>query len=255
MRKGGNVLQELEGRTVLVTGAGKSLGREIALSLAKLGANLVINYNTSMKGAEEVCEKISQLGNKIITIQTDVSDSIAVKKMFQKINSELGTVDVLVNNAAVNIDSTVRKMDDETWNRVVDVNLTGTFHCAREAILAMREQQWGRIINMSSVTGATGAFGAANYAAAKAGIIGFTKSLAKEVAKYEITVNAIAPGYLNIGMGENLPEKLRSDILELIPMGRYGRPEEVTSVIGFLASRDASYITGQVIHVNGGYFM
>ncbi len=248
-------MHELENKTVLVTGAGISIGREIALNLAKLGANVAVNYNTNIERAEEVCDDISQLGRKAISVQTNISDSIAVNKMFQKINSELGSVDVLVNNAALNIDATIQKMDNETWNKVLAVNLTGTFHCSREAIPAMRERRWGRIINISSVTGFTGAFGAANYAASKAAIIGFTKSLAREVAKYKITANVVAPGFFDIGMGKRLPEKIKLEFLKQIPLGRFGRPEEVTSAIGYLASQNASYITGQVIHINGGYYM
>jgi NAD(P)-dependent dehydrogenase (short-subunit alcohol dehydrogenase family) len=248
-------MQELKDKTVLVTGAGRSLGRMIALHLARLGASVAVNYNTSAKGAEEVCAEISRFGCKTLSVQADVSNPTAVREMFQTIHSKLGEVDVLVNSAAVNIDATIRKMDDEAWNEVLAVNLAGTFHCAREAIPAMRERQWGRIINISSVTGFTGAFGAANYAAAKAAIIGFTKSLALEVARYGITANAVAPGYFNIGMGERLPEKFRSELLKMIPLGRFGRPEEMTAAVAFLASRNASYITGQVIHVNGGFYM
>ena len=248
-------MQELEGKTVLVTGAGRSLGRMIALHLARLGANVAVNYNTSAKGAEEVCAEISRLGCKTLPVQADVSNPKAVREMFQTVHSELGKVHVLVNSAAVNIDATIRKMDDETWNEVLAVSLAGTFHCTREAIPAMRERQWGRIINVSSVTGFTGAFGAANYAAAKAAIIGFTKSLAREVARYGITANAVAPGYFNIGMGERLPEDFQSELLKMIPLGQFGRPEEMTATIAFLASRNASYITGQVIHVNGGFYM
>lgn len=248
-------MQELKGKTVLVTGAGISLGRMIALHLARLGASVAVNYNTSAKGAEEVCSEILQLGCKTLPVRADISDPTAVREMFQTVYSELGTVDVLVNNAAINIDATIKNMDDETWNNVFAVNLTGTFYCTREVIPAMRDSHWGRIINVSSVTGFTGAFGAANYAAAKAAIVGFTKSVAREVARYEITANAVAPGYLDIGMGERLPEKFQSELLKMIPLGRFGRPEEVTATIAVLASRGAAYITGQVIHVNGGFYM
>ena len=146
-------------------------------------------------------------------------------------------------------------MDDDTWNKVLAVNLAGTFNCTREAISGMREQGWGRIINISSVMGFVGAFGASNYSAAKAAIIGFAKSLAREVARFGITANAVAPGYFNIGMGERLPENFRSEIISNIPMERFGKPEELTTAIAFLASPDASYITGQVLHINGGYYM
>lgn len=248
-------MKELEDKTVLVTGAGRSLGREIALHLAGLGANVAVNYNQSAKGAKEVCTEISKLERSALPVQADITNPTAVTKMFQQINSELGAVDVLVNNAALNIDSTIKKMDNEIWDKVLATSLTGTFYCSREVIPTMRERQWGRIINISSVTGFTGAFGAANYAAAKAAVSGFTKSLAREVARYGITANAIAPGYFNIGMGMRLPEKFRSDLIKMIPIGRFGRPEEITSAIAFLASENASYITGQVLHVNGGYYM
>ncbi|MHA2022435.1 MAG: 3-oxoacyl-ACP reductase family protein [Candidatus Thorarchaeota archaeon] len=248
-------MQELEGRKVLVTGAGKSLGRIIAIHLAGLGADIAVNYNSSRDGAKKVCAENSKLGRNSIPIQADISNPKDVRKMYQEINSKLGTIDILVNNAAINIDSTIKKMDDDTWDKVLSVSLTGTFNCAREAISGMRESGWGRIINVSSVVGFVGAFGAANYAAAKAAIIGFTKSLAREVARYEITANAVSPGYFDIGMGTRLPEDFRTDLLKLIPLGRFGRPEEMTAAIAFLASKDASYITGQVLHVNGGYYM
>ncbi|MFQ5833195.1 MAG: 3-oxoacyl-ACP reductase family protein [Candidatus Thorarchaeota archaeon] len=248
-------MQELKDKTVLVTGAGRSLGRATALYLATLGANLAVNYNTSARGAEEVCAQISRLGRRALPVQADISNPTAVREMFQIVDSELGPVDVLVNNAAINMDATIRKMDDETWNRVLAVDLTGSFYCAREAIQAMRDRNWGRIINISSVAGYTGAYGAANYAAAKTAIIGFTKSLAREVARYRITANAVAPGYIDIGMLKRLPEKMQSELLLQIPLGRFGHPEEVTATIGFLASEGAAYITGQVIHVNGGFYM
>jgi 3-oxoacyl-[acyl-carrier protein] reductase len=249
-----NTLLSLDGKTALVTGAGKSLGRITAVHLAKMGANVAVNYNTSNKGAEEVCAEISQLGQKTIPLQADVSDSNAVHQMFETISEELGPVDILVHNAAINIDSTIRKMDDQTWSQVIGVCLTGAFNCAREVISGMREKGWGRIINISSITGFSGAFGASNYAAAKSGIVGFTKSLAREVARYEITANVVAPGYIDIGMGTRLPEKMREELLQQIPIGRFGHPEEVSSAIVFLASPEASYITGQVIHVNGGLY-
>lgn len=248
-------MQELEGKTALITGAGRTMGREIALYLARRGANIVVNYNTSSKGAEEVCEEISKMGRKSISVQADVSIPNSVREMFREINSEIGVVEILVNNAAVNIDATVRRMDDQTWNKVLAVNATGTFYCTREAIPSMRTSHWGRIINISSVVGCTGVIGAANYAASKAAVIGFTKSVAREVARHNITANAVAPGYIDIGMLHRLPKKIQDTLLQQIPLGRFGHPQELAATVAFLTSRDAAYITGQVIHVNGGFYM
>ena len=247
-------MKMLEGKTALVTGSGKSLGRTIALNLARLGADVAVNYNTSGEGAKEVSEAISELGCKSIPIQADVSHSEFVQEMFREVVSELGSVDILVNNAAINIDSSIRKMDDDTWNRVLEVCLTGSFNCTREAIPAMRDSGWGRIINISSIAAYLGVFGAANYAAAKSAIIGFTKSLAREVARYSITANVVAPGYIDIGMTHRLPEKMQEGLLDQIPMGRLGQPDEIAATVAFLVSQGAAYITGQVIHVNGGLY-
>ena len=248
------MVQKLDGKTALVTGAGKSLGRAIALYLAKIGANVVVNYNTSSDGAEEVGAEIREIGKKSLIVKADVSNPDEVRDMFQSITSEVGSVDILVNSAAINLDSTIRKMSDEVWNQVIGVCLTGVFNCSREVIPTMRESGWGRIINISSITGFTGAFGAANYAAAKSGIVGFTKSLALEVARYSITANIVSPGYLDIGMGQRLPEKFHQDLLQKIPVGRFGQPDELVSAIAYLASPEASYITGQILHVNGGLY-
>lgn len=231
------------------------MGRVIALYLAKRGANVAVNYNTSSKGAKEVCAKIIQLGCRSLPVQADVSNPNAIIEMFQRISSELGTVDILVNNAAINIDATVRRMEDHAWNKVLAVNISGTFYCTRQAIPSMRDKRWGRIINISSVVGSTGVIGAANYAASKAGIIGFTKSVAREMARYEITANVVSPGYINIGMLKRLSEEMQTKILQQIPLGRFGSPEELAAVVAFLASQNAAYITGQIIHVNGGFYM
>jgi 3-oxoacyl-[acyl-carrier protein] reductase len=252
---GENILLNLEGKTALVTGAGRNLGSAIALCLARNGANVAVNFNASLTSAKEVCAKIEQMDRKSILAQADIADPTAVRSMFQAIDSEMGPVDILVNNAAINIDATVRRMDNETWNRVFAVNATGTFYCTREAIPSMRENNWGRIINISSVVGCTGVIGAANYAASKAAVIGFTKSVAREVARHSITANVVAPGYIDIGMLQKLTKKIQDNILQQIPLGRFGHPNELAATVVFLASQSAAYITGQVIHVNGGFYM
>ncbi|MFX1475953.1 MAG: 3-oxoacyl-ACP reductase family protein [Promethearchaeota archaeon] len=246
---------ELEGKTALVTGAGRALGREIALCLARRGANIVVNYNTSSEAAEEVCTEISKIRRGSLSVQADVRIPEAVSEMFQAASSKFGAVDILVNNAAINIDAMVRQMDNETWNKVLAVNATGTFYCTREAIPSMRTNKWGRIINISSVVGCTGVIGAANYAASKAAVIGFTKSVAREVARHNITANVVAPGYIDIGMLQKLPRKMQNTLLQQIPLGRFGHPRELAATVAFLASQDAAYITGQVVHVNGGFYM
>jgi len=242
-------------RTVLVTGASKGVGKEIALALANAGHRVVVNYRTDETGAEAVVEEVLKRGHKADLLQADVTVPSQVESMIDEIIRGHGRLDALINNAGIYRDSTVWKMPPETWHDVLNVNLTATFLCAKAAIPHMRSQGWGRIINISSVVGQTGFFGTSNYAAAKAGVFGFTKTVAKEVAKFGITVNCLCLGYFGLGMFLRLPDHIQKQIIEQIPLGRPGSSNELTAPVLFLFSEDASYITGQIIHVNGGCFM
>lgn len=244
-----------DGKVAIVTGSSRGIGKAIALAFAKEGADVVVNYRENMQLADKVVNQIKAMNRRAITIQADVSDIIQVEKMVEKTIAEFGKIDILVNNAGTFRDSTVKKMEKELWNDVIAVNLTGVFNCTRAVINFMREQKSGKIVNITSVQGQIGVIGASNYSASKAGVIGFTKSVAKEVARRGITVNAIALGFINTGMLKRLPQKMQDNILLQIPMGRFGEPEEVAHVVLFLASDDAKYITGQVINLNGGYYM
>lgn len=236
------------------------MGRAIALELAKEGSALAINYVEDKEGinkkeAEEVVSTIKQLGQKAIIVSGNVADENEVNQMVKETISQLDKIDILVNNAGINRDRTLKNLEKKDWDEVIAVNLTGVFNCCKAVVNLMREAGSGRIINISSVVGQMGAFGLTNYAASKAGIIGFTKSLAREVADKKITVNAIAPGYIEVGMFNSIPEKVREVILKQIPLGRWGKPEEIGRLVVYLSSEDGGYITGQVIHINGGFYM
>jgi 3-oxoacyl-[acyl-carrier protein] reductase len=239
------------GKTAIVTGASKGLGRATALAFSGAGAHVVANYFTSGEAIRELAET----NLRILPLRADVSDINAVEEMVKLTVKELGSVDILVNNAAIYLDSVVWKMTEDTWDKVLDVNLKGVFNCTKAVIPYMRERGWGRIINITSVVGQTGGFGVSNYGASKAGVIGFTKAVAREVAKFNITVNALSLGYIDAGMNLRLPETTRAEILRTIPLGRWGKESEVTDTVLFLASEGAGYITGQVINVNGGCYM
>lgn len=242
-------------RVALVTGSAKGVGRELALEFAREGASVVVNYSRSEKEAGEVVAAIESMKSNATKIQADVADIGQVTGMVGTVLQQFGRVDFLVNNAGSFRDSRVRNMDREIWDEVISVNLSGTFNCTRAVIEQMISQGFGRIINITSIVAQTGSIGASNYAAAKAGIIGFTRSLALEVASKGITVNALALGYINTGMTERLPAKMHEELPNQIPMRRFGEPREVAQTVTFLCSEGAGYITGQTININGGLYM
>jgi 3-oxoacyl-[acyl-carrier protein] reductase len=249
--KGNNMAED---RVAIVTGGGQGIGRTILLDLASKGVNIVA-ADINLDGVKQVSSEAEGLGVRSIALKVDVSDADSVQAMVDAAEDGFGRVDYLVNNAGITRDSLLMRMDDEAWNRVIDINLTGAYLCSKAVIRLMMKQRFGRVVNISSVVGAMGNAGQTNYAASKAGMIGFTKSLAREVAARNITVNAVAPGFIQTAMTDALPEKAREDLVALIPSQRLGTPEDVAASVGFLLSDEASYITGQVIHVNGGMYM
>ena len=239
----------------LVTGAGRGIGRAIALELAKNGFDVAVNYNRSSEQAEALCEEIRALGVKAGAFQADVGDSEQVKRLFSEIKDSLGAVNVLVNNAGITRDTLLMRMKPEDWQAVLTTNLNAAFYCTQAAVRDMAKARWGRIISIASVVGLTGNAGQANYAASKAGIIGFTKSVAREYAARGITANAIAPGFIDTDMTEVLKPEMKEAILKSIPAGRMGSPEDVAKAVVFLAGEASSYITGQTLAVDGGMTM
>ena len=243
-----------KGKNVLVTGSTRGIGRAIAEEFAKYGANVVIS-GTVEERAQEVAKQLSEKYNvKTLGVGMDVSNPQSVEEAFKKIHLEFEGIDILVNNAGITRDTLFLRMKLEDWQKVLDVNLTGTFLVTKQVIRYMTKKRWGRIINISSVVGFTGNVGQVNYATTKAGLIGFTKSLAKELAPRNILVNAVAPGFIETDMTENLKDEIKETYKKQIPLGRFGKPEEVAMVVLFLASPMADYITGETIHVNGGMF-
>jgi len=246
---------KLSGKVSLVTGSSRGIGKVIALSLANEGSDVVINYLKESTKANDTVSSIRDLGRKSIAFQSDVSDASQVNEMMKKILEEFGKIDILVNNAGIVRDKMFHKMDKDKWQEVIDVNLTGVFNCTRAILEFMRQQESGRIVNISSVIGETGNIGQVNYASAKAGIIGFTKALAREVASKGITVNAIAPGFIQTDMLDTIQPEIKTKILAQIPLGRFGTPEDIAQAVIYLVSDTGSYITGQVINVNGGIYI
>ena len=236
-------------------GASRGIGKAIALKLASQGAKVVINYNGSEEKAKEVQAQIETEGGKAVIYRCDVSDYGACQTFIQDVIKTEGSMDILVNNAGITRDGLLMKMSEEDFDRVIDTNLKGAFHTIRFAARQMLKQRSGRIINMASVVGVTGNAGQANYAASKAGVIGLTKATARELASRGITVNAVAPGFIETDMTAVLPEKVKEASVSQIPLGKFGSPEQVASAVAFLASSDAAYITGQVLHVDGGMVM
>jgi 3-oxoacyl-[acyl-carrier protein] reductase len=246
---------ELQGQVALVTGASRGIGRAIARRLAVAGARVFVNYVRQADAAAETVRLIRGAGGEAEEAGFDVADPEAAAHAVESICKAGGRLDVLVNNAGVTVDGLVLRLRPEDWARVIRVNLDGTFHCSRAALKPMVRQRYGRIVNLSSVIGLMGNAGQAAYAAAKAGVMGFTKSTAREVASRGITVNAVAPGLIQTEMLDHLPAARRSEYLSVIPAGRLGTVEEVADVVGFLARRESGYVTGQVIGVNGGLYM
>ena len=245
----------LKGKNVIVTGATRGIGREIALTLAKNGANIAINYRNYNTEIDNLLNEIKGLGVDAIAIKCDVSKTQEVDDFVKEVKSHFNTIDVLVNNAGITKDGLILRMKEEDFDDVLDVNLKGTFNATKAISSIMVRQKYGKIINISSVVGIAGNAGQCNYAASKAGVIGFSKSVARELASRNINVNIVAPGYINTDMTKTLPDKVKEEIIKSIPMKQIGDPKEVANLVLFLSSNLSDYITGQVINVDGGMVM
>jgi 3-oxoacyl-[acyl-carrier protein] reductase len=245
---------ELAGKVALVTGAAQGIGKTVALLLARHGADIAVS-DVNLEKVEETAREVQALGRRSVAIRSDVSHLDDVERMVQTILEQMGKIDILVNNAGIARDKLILRMTEEDWETVLDVNLKGTFHCIKAVVRHMSKQRSGKIVNIASVSGEMGNVGQANYSASKAGVIGLTKTIAREFAQRGINVNAIAPGYIQTPMTEALPEKAKEELKKMIPMERLGQPEDVAQAVLFLVSEASSYITGQVLNVNGGIYM
>src|SRR5947199_302421 len=243
---------KLKSRTALVTGGSRGIGRAVALALADEGADVAVNYVSSEAAAKDVAEQIRKMGRRAMLAQADVGDFPDTFRMAQEVLKEFGRLDILVNNAGINSDKTFVKMDHASWRKVLGINLDGVFNCTKVFIDQMLKQSYGRVVNMTSVIGQIGNFGQANYAASKAGVAAFTKSLAKELAGKGVTVNAIAPGFIETEMIQGIPDKVKEKLLAQIPLKRFGTPEEVARAVVYLVSADGDYITGAEVAINDG---
>lgn len=247
-------MQDLKGKVAIVTGGSRGIGRHIALQLAQRGADVAINYRSRQSDADEVVKEIEATGVRAQAIQADLSKMPEARSLVRQVHEQWGRIDILVNNAGITRDKSMKKLTDDDWNDVLDTNLGSVYATCSEVLKIMMDQQFGRIINITSFVGQAGNFGQANYAASKGGIIAFTKTLALEMAKYNITVNAIAPGFTETEMLAQVPENIREQIIARVPMGRFGQPAEIARAVVFLAA-EGDYITGQQINVNGGVYM
>jgi len=245
----------LEGKVALVTGGSRGIGRAICIRLASMGALVYVNYVSRSSAADETRRIIQEAGGRAEIIRFDVAQSDAVQDAFKKIIADAGSVDILVNNAGITRDGLMARMKESDWDEVMNTNLKGAFLCAKAASKAMMKKKWGRIINIASVSGVAGNPGQVNYSAAKAGLIGLTKSMAREYASRNITVNSVAPGYIETEMTDYLDEKAQEQIKREIPLGTLGKTEDVAGAVAYLASGDGRYITGQTLHINGGMYM
>lgn len=250
-----SVTLDMSGKTALVTGAGRGIGRATAIKLGAAGAKVAINYNASQAQAQDVVAAITEAGGEAQAVKADVSKADEVDAMVNRLVKEWGKVDILVNNAGITRDNLMMRMSQDEWDAVIDTNLRSAYFCTKAVLRSMLRNRWGRIISLSSVVGLTGNAGQANYAAAKAGLIGFTKSVAREVGGRNITANAIAPGFIETDITAGLPEELKAAMLKTIPADRYGQPDDIANAVVFLASDLAAYINGQVLNVDGGMVM
>lgn len=246
---------KLDGKTAVVTGASRGIGRAIALQLASEGANVVVNFSGSEQKANQVVEEVQNLGSQGIAVQANISDSDSVAQLMNATLEQFGSIDILVNNAGITRDNLLMRMKEDEWDDVINTNLKGVFLCTKAVTRQMMKQRAGRIINISSIVGVMGNAGQANYVAAKAGVIGLTKTTARELASRNIMVNAIAPGFITTEMTDTLPEDVKSSMLAQIPLAKLGQPEDIAKAVVFLASDDASYMTGQTLHIDGGMYM
>lgn len=245
----------LEGKSAIVTGGSLGIGTSIALKLAEFGANVAINYRKHKDEAEEVVRKIQEMGQKGLVVQADISNFKDAGKMVEKVVSEFGGIDILVNNAGINWDGVIWKMTEEQWDAVLNINLKGYFNYIRSVAPIFREQKSGKIVNVTSINGLRGKFGQSNYSASKAGIIGLTKTVARELGKYGVNVNAVAPGLIETDMLKNADDSVRTAALEDIVIKRIGQPNEVAEVVAFLCCENSRHITGEVIKVDGGQYI